>query len=90
MNITWQVYATLAAALLAGCVAPATGPAAKDAALPPLPEAVVAVAAPWQDLSTARLRPEDGCYWYEHNGPVERTLLPLRTPEGKPICTSAG
>ncbi|MDP3265035.1 MAG: hypothetical protein U1E06_14815 [Tabrizicola sp.] len=90
MKITRQVHATLAAALLAGCVAPATGPTPKDAALPPLPEAVIAAAAPWQDLSTARLRPEDGCYWYEHDGQVERTLLPLRTPEGRPICTSAG
>ncbi|WP_431299241.1 hypothetical protein [Tabrizicola sp. BL-A-41-H6] len=92
MTIIRQFQFGMAAALLAGCVAPATGPAGEDgaAALPPLPEAVVAVAAPWQDLATARLRPEDGCYWYEHDGPVERTLLPLRTPEGKPICTSAG
>lgn len=92
MTIIRQVQLGLAAALLAGCAAPAAGPAGKDGAdeLPPLPEAVVAVAAPWQNLSTARLRPEDGCYWYEHEGPVERTLLPLRTPEGRPICTSAG
>jgi len=41
-----------------------------------------------QDLTTARLRPEDGCYWYEHSGPVENTLVPLRSAGGNPICTS--
>jgi len=53
-----------------------------------LPEAVVAMAATGQDLQSARLLPEDGCYWYLHNGPVEATLLPLRTPRGNPICTA--
>lgn len=75
--------------LVAGCMATGQGGSAPDE-LPPLPEQVVAVAAPWQDLSTARLMPEDGCYWYQHVGPVETTLLPLRTPEGRPICASAG
>ena len=54
--------------------------------LPPLPEQVAALAAPNQDLATARLRPEDNCYWYMHSGPVEDTLLPLRTSGGNPIC----
>ncbi|PZX12476.1 hypothetical protein LX81_03580 [Palleronia aestuarii] len=49
-------------------------------------EQLSAVAAPYQDLNSARLRPEDGCYWYRHVGPVETTLLPLRTIEGRPIC----
>lgn len=52
-----------------------------------LPESVVAMAAPNQDLSSAVILPEDGCYWYQHQGPVETTLLPLRTKEGRPICT---
>ena len=52
----------------------------------PLPEQVAALAAPNQDLATARLRPEDNCYWYMHSGPVEDTLLPLRTTRGNPIC----
>lgn len=52
-----------------------------------LPEDIAALAAPNQNLSTARLLPEDGCYWYSHQGPVETTLLPLRTREGRPICT---
>jgi hypothetical protein len=56
---------------------------------PALPDAVLELAAPHQDVASARLRPEDGCYWYVHAGPVETTLLPLRTPEGNPICTRA-
>ena len=55
-------------------------------ALPPVPEQIVALAAPNQDLSTARLRPEDNCYWYMHSGPVETTLVPLRTVQGNRIC----
>lgn len=53
-----------------------------------LPEAVVELAGPGQNLATARIREEDGCYWYEHNGPVEKTLLPLRTAGGNPICVA--
>ena len=45
-----------------------------------------ALAAPYQDLSFVRLRPEDGCYWYRHVGPVETTMLPLRTVDGGTIC----
>lgn len=45
------------------------------------------MAAPYQDLQSVRLRPEDGCYWYRHVGPVETTMLPLRTVDGRPICT---
>lgn len=51
-----------------------------------LPVEVAAAAAPGQDLSSARLVPEDGCYWYVHHGPVETTLLPLRSAGGGPIC----
>lgn len=53
-----------------------------------LPEGVVARAAPWQDLTSAALLPADNCYWYLHQGPVETTMLPLRTVEGRPICAS--
>ena len=52
-----------------------------------VPESVSSIAAPFQDLTTARIRPEDGCYWYMHKGPVETTELPLRTNAGNPICT---
>jgi len=53
-----------------------------------VPEAVVELAGPNQDLTTARFQAEDGCYWYEHRGPVETTLLPLRTARGNPICVA--
>jgi hypothetical protein len=52
-----------------------------------LPENVQELAAPYQDLSTARINPDDGCYEYLHRGVVEDTYLPLRTPQGNPICT---
>ena len=47
---------------------------------------LLALAAPGQDVTSARLLPEDNCYWYEHRGQVETTLLPLTTAEGRPIC----
>ena len=52
-----------------------------------LPEGVLAIAAPYQDLQAVRINPVDGCYVYRHVGPVETTFLPLRTTEGRPICT---
>ncbi len=54
-----------------------------------LPESVVALAAPSQDLNRVRIAPEDGCYWYQWSGPVETTFLPLRSNDGRPICTVA-
>ena len=54
---------------------------------PSVPEEVIAIAGPDQDLTSAFLRPEDNCYWYMHNGPVEVTPLPLRTAENRPICS---
>lgn len=51
-----------------------------------VPESVSSIAAPFQDLTTARVKAEDGCYWYTHRGPVETTELPLRTTSGNPIC----
>ena len=52
-----------------------------------LPEAVVEMAAPYQNLAAVRLLPDDRCFWYQHAGPVETTLLPLRTVNGNKICT---
>ncbi len=54
-----------------------------------VPDAVLDLAAPYQNLDAVVLRPEDGCYWYRYDGPVETTLLPLRTAKGSPICTRA-
>jgi hypothetical protein len=73
---------------LAGCVTtgdPAT--VVNDGFLTELPESVVAIAAPNQDLTAVMLMPEDGCYWYRHRGPVETTMLPLLTTAGRAICT---
>ncbi|KUJ80673.1 hypothetical protein AVO45_06465 [Ruegeria marisrubri] len=75
-------------AVVAGCAT--TAPIAGDdepGTPATLPDSVIAMAAPSQDLSMVRLMPEDGCYWYRHVGPVETTYLPLRTTEGRPICT---
>jgi hypothetical protein len=52
-----------------------------------VPEGVLALAGPNQDLSTVRVNPADGCYLYRYAGPVETTFLPLRTADGRPICT---
>jgi len=51
-----------------------------------VPEAVAQVAGPNQDLSFVELRESDNCYWYRHRGPVETTMLPLRTRQGRHIC----
>lgn len=79
-----------AAAILAlgACAAPmARAPDQPPGFIEELPQQVVALAAPYQDLRAVRLRPEDGCYWYQRVGPVETTMLPLRTAAGGPICT---
>ena len=52
-----------------------------------LPEGLAEIAGPGQNLARVVILPEDGCYWYEHVGPVETTLLPLRTEAGRPICS---
>lgn len=82
----------IAAALLitAGCAEQTISTANTSPLLVRIPAAVVEIAAPNQDLATARLLQEDGCYWYLHSGPVETTLLPLRTESGSPICTARG
>lgn len=53
-----------------------------------LPENVLAIAGPNQDLSSARLREADNCYWYDHKNAVETTQLPLRSTEGRHICVA--
>lgn len=78
------LFVTLA---LGACAGPLPG---RGTSSPPVSDAVMArlieVAAPYQDLGTVELRPEDGCYWYRHVGPVETTMLPLRSRTGQPIC----
>jgi hypothetical protein len=64
-----------------------TAVAEDDGFLTELPEAVLAVVAPHQNLRAVQIMPEDGCYWYRHRGPVETTMLPLLTTAGRHICT---
>ncbi len=52
-----------------------------------LPEQVIELAAPNQNLNAVKILEEDGCYWYQHDGPVETTLLPLVSKRGQHICT---
>ena len=77
---------------LAACTEPVpVDPYSTDAGfLTKVPEQVVTLAAPYQSLEAVRINPADGCYWYRHKGPVETTMLPLRTTGGNPICTAAG
>ncbi len=75
-------------ALLGAC---ASTPTSQEGAIPglvdELPEAVAAIVDTEQDVSVVRISPEDGCYWYQWAGPVETTFLPLRTFDGRMICT---
>ncbi|WP_122072308.1 hypothetical protein [Pseudophaeobacter sp. EL27] len=64
-----------------------SGPTVSQAHLAVLPEGVLALAAPNQDLDAVRIDAVDGCYVYRHKGPVETAYLPLRTTEGRPICS---
>ena len=88
-TMTRATLARSAAALallgLAACTEPVTGDTPPEAGFTTLPPAVVEIAAPYQNLNAARLQ-SDGCFWYRHEGPVETTMLPLRTAEGNPIC----
>jgi hypothetical protein len=80
----------LAASLstLAACAAPSVDPAEPNSTVSTeVMTQLSTMAAAHQDLQSVRLRPEDGCYWYRHVGPVETTMLPLRTADGRPICT---
>lgn len=76
--------AMLGVAAFGGCTDTTGG---NDGFIRTLPEEIVALAAPNQDLKSVQLREADGCYWYRHVGPVETTMLPLRSAEGRPICT---
>lgn len=72
--------------VIAGCAVPVVGNDDRYE-IGNVPDHVVSMVAPGQDLSSARLLPEDGCYWYTHSGRVETTLVPLRAVGGRPICT---
>nr|WP_299208001.1 hypothetical protein [uncultured Tateyamaria sp.] len=79
----------LAAAMimLAACDETTQSGAAGGPFLSPLPERILTLADPKQDLNAVKVDPVDGCLVYRHVGPVETTFLPLRTRDGRPICT---
>lgn len=80
-------YLLSAVLLLGACDVESVGTRGTDPRfITELPEAVTAIAAPFQNLEEVVLLPDDNCYWYNHTGPVETTLLPLRTTQGRPIC----
>lgn len=86
MKALVTIAGPLAILSLAACE-PVPGGTTGGTGIVTVPESVSSIAAPFQDLTTARIRPEDGCFWYTHKGPVETTELPLRTKAGNPICT---
>ncbi len=75
------------AALLALGACGAPPPATNDRGfIAELSPSVAALAAPNQDLTAVQWRPEDGCYWYLYEGPVETLMVPLRADDGGKIC----
>jgi len=79
----------LAASLfaLSACASPIAGTETEPGFFEELPEGLAETAAPGQPLHSVRIQPQDGCYWYEHVGPVETTLLPLISRSGGMICS---
>lgn len=75
--------------LLTACATPEEPATGGGTWLRELPEGLAEAAAPGQSLTRVTILPEDSCYWFEYEGRVETTLLPLRTPEGNPICSQA-
>lgn len=83
----WLLGAALV--LLAGCDDFNTaGSANSDQFITELPESLLNMAAPHQDLKAVKLDPATGCFIYRHVGPVETTFLPLVSRQGRPICTA--
>ena len=85
-----RIAITGALLALGACTAPINQVDKSTGFIKELPDSVALIAAPYQNLREVILKPEDNCYWYRHVGPVETTMLPLRTNEGRPICTDAG
>lgn len=85
---TYHIFTGAALLFVGACASTTTGtePGAEPGFIEELPEGVLAVAAPGQNLQAVRVMPEDGCYWYQWVGPVETTFLPLRTVDGRAIC----
>ncbi len=84
-----RLISTVALLAISACTETTSNSGGAPGDLAKVPDGVVAIAAPGQDLTAVRIMPEDGCYWYRYVGPVETTYLPLRTAEGRPICAHA-
>ncbi len=72
---------------VSACAGPIAGTETEPGFFEELPEGLAATAAPGQNLNAVRIQPQDGCYWYQHVGPVETTLLPLLSNSGGLICS---
>ena len=83
-----RCLAVAALLLVSACVSTPENPNGPSY-LAELPEGLAEAAAPGQPLDRVRIMPDDGCYWYEYTNIVETTMLPLRTAEGRPICSRA-
>jgi hypothetical protein len=77
---SFAIYLIAISSVLTACSTPI--PDSK----PPLPESVLSVVGPKQDLANTKIDPETGCVFYLHNGQVETTWLPLRSKTGGTIC----
>ncbi len=84
LPLTILAALSLAACAETGGETTATG----GRAVTELPEGVMAIVAPGQNLSSVEIDPS-GCSVYRYAGPVETTYLPLRSTTGRPICTRA-
>jgi hypothetical protein len=87
MRIWLAACSVLAAAACTEVQTTPTGP--DEGLLAQVPEGVLAIAAANQNLAAVKVDPADGCYTYRYEGPVETTFLPLRTDDGRPICSRA-
>ena len=81
-------HVTTLTAMLPVLAACAAGPTGDDGFLREVPDEVIARAAPNQNLNAITILEEDGCFWYQHVGPVETTLLPLLSTRGRHLCTA--
>jgi hypothetical protein len=86
--MTHHRHLLLASLLLLGACAAGTN-LDESGNLVELPEGLAELAGPGQNLRAVQIMPEDGCYWYRHENPVETTYLPLLTADGRPICSRA-
>lgn len=85
-KIVWLLGCGLV--LLAGCDDFNAANTTRSEFITELPESLLAMAAPHQDLKAVKLDPATGCFIYRHVGPVETTFLPLVSRQGRPICTA--